>query len=157
MGTDSSCGNTPTDSFDFVCMRAGGVVIRLQRLDKVNPQMELVERSGSRKNQGYVSPHTGRVLSCCVFAQEKVLVFSGAGEAGTEACPSLQRIYPITTGEWQPSPGGQGWGCHWPVFMTEKRSIRELMLMAEYTCHQHLMPNPPFEGLGIVKGRIKIK
>lgn len=47
----------------------------------------------------------------CGCARQGVGI-SGAGEDGTEACPSLKGIYPITPGKWGPSPGGQEGAFH---------------------------------------------
>lgn len=60
--------------------------------------MESAELSGSRKTQGYVSPRRKCSVMLCGCERRDVDV-SGRGEDGTEACPGLQRIYPVTAGE----------------------------------------------------------
>lgn len=52
---------------------------------------------------------------------------SGAGEDGTKACSSLQRIYLITPYEWNPLPPhleARKGLFHWPTFITVSRSMR---------------------------------
>lgn len=131
MDTDSSCGNGLGQFWPGVWGESG---VWLQRLDKATHKCYWQGKAGAT-----IRVTTYRKCSAMWGCEREGVGVLRCSEDGTEACPSLQRICPITPVEWGPSPAGHKTrGAHWPLYLIEKKSVRVTALVTNaYLCKSH--------------------